>query len=194
MKINKLHITSVIIVALSLFLTNCGNSSSDQTTLADEQVNEPDIYENAQLFNGKNTKVDFYYLGTKRIAPDMIKVEFDLVNHDHINHSITMSEGDSFYQSRCYAAIDGKQMPIDEINVNGWSEKKREHQYIDHKKLFFITPDEWQPSMLPEQTYHCYITYKIPEDATYLNELGFSYGVMEGERFDSLLLKTIDIN
>lgn len=174
MKKAHLLITFCIPFAM-IWVSACSSKINLEESESTQEEIQEDTYKNAQEFKGEKTKIDLYLLSVKRITPDSVKVEFDLVNNSYGNRYIQMREGDSFYKANNYLEIDGKQMSLEKIYVNGWIEHKRDFQHREDKKISFITPDEWQPSMKQGQTYNCYFIYSVPEDATYINNLGINY-------------------
>jgi len=186
---------ATVVTAYTAILTSCGSKEKephdvenvdDLETCCDAGAQDYE-YTDAQLFVGSRTKVNMYYLGTKRISPDLVKVEFDLVNCGTEPCFIAMGEGK--------ATVEGKSMPVDEINVNGWFEKKRDYQYETGEHISFVTPDEWRPSMQPGDTYHCYMIFKIPSDVNCINVLSISYSTSSYDWtiIDSATLRPVDI-
>lgn len=176
----KQQLISTAITLLTVASVSCSSGSGSNEMSEEspaETAEEKPNYENAQFFQSKNLGIDMYLLGAERISPEMVQVRFDLVNNGKNPRSIVIRDKKYTVLGGVSAIVEGKDMPLDEINVNGWSEKKREHQYDDNEGIVFITPDEWQPSMQPGDTYHCYINFRIPSDINYINELDMEYGV-----------------
>ena len=171
-------------------LCSCSGNTENADNSAETETAEANRHENAQYFQGKRTHVDLYFIGAKRISPEFVRVDFDLVNNSGSNKSIEIKEKD--IMNELYAIVEGKEMPLDEIVVNGWNEKKRDYQYAQRKNLYFVTPDEWQPSMKNGDTYECSLTFKIPSEVSCINELSIQYGTADMYT-DVVVIKPLDI-